>query len=196
MMPSFEQEVKDFLTRRHLLFRDHTSDFGELDFEIEIGAAPAVFWLDVKEKMQTYTIANWPEVEFPENDLFILDDLGARKVLQHAPNSAVAIRDNPGNRYSFLTAVDMFLMPKKRVNRKIQKNVVEYKGKWLINLRNGKIASNVGEVISCIEQYIAEHKKIFSDFLPCYGDYLGERIDSGGITRRPEHWEKDVSSTR
>ena len=30
----------------------------------------------------------------------------------------------------------------------------------------------------------------------CHGDYGGEEIGVGGITRNPEHWDVDVSSTR
>lgn len=37
---------------------------------------------------------------------------------------------------------------------------------------------------------------IFQNTLECYGSYIGEKIGSGGIIRRPEHWKQDVSSTR
>jgi hypothetical protein len=87
-------------------------------------------------------------------------------------------------------------MPKKRVNRVIKKQVETQKGKWLIDLRNGRACGNLSEIFEAIESYLKDRKNIFLHTLDCYGKYFGEEIGKGGITRKPGHWEIDVKGTR
>jgi hypothetical protein len=43
---------------------------------------------------------------------------------------------------------------------------------------------------------LKERENIFLKTLECYGNYYGEEIGQGGITRKPGHWEIDVKGTR
>jgi hypothetical protein len=128
--------------------------------------------------------------------LFILDDLAVRKCLAHAPQSGILIRDNIRERYFYFSIVDLSLMPRKRVNRPINKNQPDIKGKWLINLCNGKEAQSLDKAISHIRQYLQDLKTVLFEVLECYGNYVDENIDIGGIVRNPSHWDTDVQSTR
>jgi hypothetical protein len=166
-----------------------------LDFTIiDINGQPA-FHFDVKEKRQKYNLNNWPKFA-PESDLFILDDLAVRKCLAYGPKSGILIRDNIRKKYNFVSIVDLALMPRARVNRPIHRNQHEEKGKWLINLRNGKEFQLLDEAYNHFHLYLQELNSVLLDTISCYGNYIGEDIQVGGIVRTPSHWETDVKNTR
>lgn len=192
---SFEQELKNYFARENIQFSDGTSSYDQLDFTINDKVGQPVFHLDVKEKRQKYNLTNWPKFA-PESDLFVLDDLAVRKCLAYAPESGILVRDNIRERYFFFSVIDLALMPRKRVNRPINKNQPDIKGKWLVNLRNGKEAKSLTEAVFHIRYYLRDMNTCLFESLECYGDYAGEKVDVGGIVRKPEHWDKDVQSTR
>lgn len=195
-MQSLENEFKFFFKHHQIPFEDHTASLKKLDFSFGDPKAKTCFSFDVKEKRQHYITRNWQHVNIPEEYLFILDDLAARKILAFAPNSGLVIRDNIHQKYYFCSIVDLYLMPKIRVNRLIKKQVETQKGKWLIDLRNGKMCDNLNEIFAAIDSYLKDRENIFLQTLKCYGNYYGEEIGQGGITRKPGHWEIDVKGTR
>lgn len=128
--------------------------------------------------------------------MFILDELTVRKCLGFAPRAGVAIKDVIGERYVFFSVIDLALMPRVRVNRRIERNQPDLKGKWIVDLRNGRQATTLDELLGHIQTYLANLHSILYEIHPCYGDYVGETVADGGITRRPEHWSQDVRSSR
>ena len=194
-MISLEQEIKEYLTKHGMPFEEGCDEFDKLDFCIH-SEQRGTFHFDAKEKRQKLQMANWPDIGVPEEHLFILDDLAARKTLLKAPRSGIIIRDNGISLYYFIPIVDLVLMPKVRVNRKINRNEPALKGKWLIDFRNSQECSGLQEVFRSIAHYVDVFPEIYQNTLECYGNYIGETIGKGGITRRPEHWDQDVSSTR
>ena len=194
-MLSLEQEIKEFLKLHGTQYQEGCNEFDKLDFCIH-SQQRGDFHFDAKEKIQNIQPANWPDIGVPEEFFFILDDLAARKTLLKSPRSGIVVRDNLNSIYYFFSIVDLFLMPRVRVNRRIERNIPTLKGKWLVDLRNGTKARNLQEVFKAIAQYTDSFDEIFQNTLECYGSNNGEIIRQGGITRRPEHWNKDVSSTR
>ncbi len=193
---SFEHEVKSYFADRGINYLDNSSSYKELDFTIlHKKTKEAAFHLEVKEKGQRYTEENWPKFA-PEIHMFILDDLTIRKCLGRAPESGILIRDNLRSKYFFFSVIDLALMPKKRVNRKIEKKQLGLKGKWLVDLRNGREFQTLNDAISYIRDFLKELDEILYSRLDCYGTYVGENIMSGGVVRQPEHWTKDVRNTR
>ena len=195
-MDSLEKEIKDYFKGQGIPLADNSNSFEKLDFGFGDRDAKRYFSFDVKEKRQRYNMNNWQVANIPEEYLFILDDLAARKILAYAPNSGIIVRDNMHHRYFLFTVVDLYLMPKQRVNRTIKKQVEAYKGKWLIDLRNGQMFDRLADVFKGIEAYLDDRENIFLKILECYGDYMGEEIGKGGIVRVPEHWQTDVDETR
>ncbi len=191
---SVEQEVKAYLQRAGIPFTDHTTAYKQLDFTITF-TYKQPFYLEVKEKRQQYNPQNWPQVA-PQVEMFILDDLTVRKCLAYAPWSGVLVRDNLTGRYIFFSVVDLALMPKTRVNRPINRNQPASKGKWIINLGNGQAADQLAEALAQIQHYLQGLPTTLFDVLECYGSYVDEAVESGGITRNPEHWQVDVQATR
>lgn len=192
---SFEQEIKTYLVQKGIKFADGSSSYNQLDFTLCDKNGQAAFHFDVKEKRQEYNLANWPKFASAP-DLFILDDLAVRKCLAYAPKSGILIRDNLREAYVFFSVIDLALMPKKRVNRPINRNQPGSKGKWLINLRNGKESQSIDDAISGIYSFLQDLPSVLFQTLECYGSYVDETIDRGGIVRRSSFWDTDVKSTR
>jgi hypothetical protein len=192
--PSIEQELRQFLTRAGISFVDQTTSFKALDFTLLI-EGKAAFYLEVKEKRQPYNMNNWPKFA-PEVDLFILDDLTIRKCIGYAPRSGILVRDNMHHRYYFFSVIDLALMPRMRLNRTIQRQVQEMKGKWLVNLQNSTSSDSLAKALVVIEEYVDELPLILDEQHSCYGRYVGEEIGSGGVRRNPEHWQTDIRETR
>jgi len=192
---SLEQEIRTLFQQRRVNYVDHSDSFTQLDFGFGDRSAMRYFAFDAKEKRQPYDLRNW-QTAIPEAHFFILDDLACRKILLHAPNAGLLVRDTPQQRYLFFTVVDLFLMPKVRVNRPIHRAQREFKGKWLIDLRNGRSLARLDELLAAIDDYLDRRRAIFYETRECYGEYVGEEIGRGGIERRPEHWDTDFGATR
>lgn len=192
---SFEEELKNYMGSRNIPFQDHCASMDTLDFHLFDRNNDFIFSFDAKEKKQKYNLSNWPATEVPEEQLFIIDDLAARKILKESPRAGILIRNNLTENYIFFSVVDLMLMPKIRVNRPIKKNVATFKGKWLFDLRNGSSSDDLQGSFVKIREYIMSFDDIFTNILDCYGSYVGENISSGGIVRKPEHWDIDNSTT-
>lgn len=191
---SFEQEIKAYFRQKKIKFSDSSASYDQLDFSILKNDKP-VFYFDAKEKRQNYNLNNWPKI-VSQQDSLILDDLAIRKCLAFAPQSGILVRDNLRMKYFFFSILDLALMPRLRANRAIDRNQVGIKGKWLIDLRNGKQAQSVEDAIDEIRGYMQNLKTYLYKILECYGSYVGENIEQGGIVRQPTHWDTDVQSTR
>lgn len=191
---SFEQEIRTYLQQVGRPYTDETRAFSELDFTLLLPAGVR-FHLEAKEKRQPYNMTAWPAFA-PEAELFILDDLTVRKCLAFAPRAGVAVKDGVRGRYHFFSVLDLALMPRQRVNRRIERNAPDLKGKWLIDLRNGQAARDVAGLLALVDNYLAGlHAALYLEHA-CYGRYVGENVGEGGTTRRPGHWEKDVRNAR
>lgn len=194
-MHSFEQEIKAFLQAKKLEYKDNSSSFKRLDFSVRLDEN-WTFHFDAKEKRQKYNLFNWKLTADQEPHTFIIDDLAARKILAFGPYSGMVVRDNLLGGYYFFSVLDLFLMPKIRVNRPIEKNSKAMKGKWVIDLRSGKKCASMVEVLQMFHHYIAKREDLFLNILDCFGNYQGEDIGERGEVRRPEYWETDVKETR
>jgi hypothetical protein len=194
-MVSFEQEIKAFLSSRKLVYKDGSSSFKRLDFSVKLDEN-WTFHFDAKEKRQKINLFNWKITAEQEPHTFIIDDLAARKILAFGPYAGMVVRDNLLGEYYFYSILDLFLMPKTRVNRPIEKNTKAMKGKWIIDLRSGTKCSNMDEVLQLIKNYITKREDLFLNILDCYGNYHGENIGERGEVRRAKHWDTDVKETR
>jgi hypothetical protein len=194
-MISFEQEIKTFLKQQGLEFKDNSESFKRLDFSVQLDENWR-FHFDAKEKRQRYNLYNWHLTEELEKHTFIIDDLAARKVLAYAPYAGMVVRDNLLGGYYFFSVLDLFLMPKTRVNRPIFKEKEALKGKWIIDLRNGLKCPSMEKVLLAMRLFVEKREDLFLNILECFGDYTGEDIVNRGEVRKPEYWNIDVMETR
>ena len=195
-MISLEQEVKAYFRSQNMAFEDNCRSFSRLDFAFGSRQQGRRFFFDAKEKRQPLNMQNWPVSTVPQERLFILDDLAARKVLAYAPQSGLVIRDNLRQSYHLFTVLDLFLMPRQRINRPIENEVQAMKGKWLVDLRSSFTSASLAGIFTAINAYLDQREAILFKQLACYGHYAGEQIQDQGTTRRPGHWDVDISATR
>ena len=86
------------------------------------------YYAELKEKNQRYGQRWHSRVPYPEEDLFIMDELTVRRSLKHGYEVAFLLRDNPGGGRLFYAPIwEMIAVPRVRVNR-------DKKGKWLIDM--------------------------------------------------------------
>jgi hypothetical protein len=192
---SLEQEMDLYLKSQGLKFYNYTVSPVRLDFTIFMPHGGEKFFLEVKEKRKTTKISQWPKVNIPEPDLFILDDLSARKILKMAPNSGLIVRTNLTNRYYFFDVVTLWEMPRLRVNRALNEEKTVFKGKWMIDLRNGYQGNKLDQVFGALKTYYEQQEQYFRE-PECFGNFRGEHIGVGGEVRTRAFKIEDYNATR
>lgn len=152
---------------------DATDSFDEVDFEL--GCRGRRIFLEIKEKKQRYREGWVAAADLEEEHLFILDELAARKIVLRSPRAYLLIRDAMLDRFSVLGALEIITIPKVRVNRSINGGVATFKGKWLIDLRNGEQTGSLSEVLAFIKRRSASEEEIWKS-LACHGRYEKENV--------------------
>ncbi len=194
-MLSFEQEVREFLDNSTVEYVDNSGEPDMPDFAMKFPGTYNYFYLEVKEKRQHVKTSNWPQVEFPEEDLVLIDELSARRLMRYAPNSGIMIRDNLQLRYIFIDVTRLWLMPRIRVNRPMSASRETYKGKWMINLRNGVVAHALKTAMTAVQSRSQDMYRTAA-FTQCVGRFIGEEIPVGGEVRQQWMKEYDYWATR
>ena len=171
---SFERRIRGVLAAdREFVLLDSTDSYDEIDFEL--GFRGRRLFLEVKEKKQRYREA-WVEAGgIPEADLFILDELAARRLVLKAPRAYLLVNDHLGERYCIAGALDLVSMPKARVNRSIEDEVATFKGKWLVDLVNMEPAGSLEEAIAYLKRRLGGEDDYWNA-LACHGRYRGENV--------------------
>jgi len=188
----FEQEVRSLLITQKIPFVDGTQSTSELDFHLPRHK----IHFDAKEKTQPFSMKNWAGTAIAQEDLFIIDDLSARKLLRNAPLSFCLIKDSssPPVMYYIYSIVDLLCIPKTRATRPIEKSVKAFKGKWLLNLRDAAVFDELVEAIKYMLSYERKFPLIFSEHIDCWGHYPSEEIKTSGRTRIAAFWKKDATA--
>jgi len=192
-MISFEQQVMEYLINNDFEFVDNTTSPDMPDFSITFQSG--LFQLEVKEKRQEVKLSNWPTVEISKDNIVIVDELTARRLMAWSPNAGVLFRDNLQQRYIFIDVVKLWLMPRKRANRKISDNSDSYKGKWILNGINGVVTKSLHTAMRAIMDY-AERAPVALEQSRCLGTFAGEDVPVGGEVRTAMMKEYDYRSTR
>lgn len=152
---------------------DSTDSFDEVDFEL--GVRGRRIFLEVKEKKQRYRDL-WAELaDVPEDHLFILDELAVRKIMLRAPRAYLLVHDAIAGLFAVFGALELLTMPKTRVNRSIDGGVPTFKGKWLIDRRNGESCETVEEAVSFIKRRLSSEDEYWKA-LACHARYENESL--------------------
>lgn len=171
---AFERKVRRALDEDgEFVLLDSTDSFDEIDFEL--GCRGRRIFLEVKEKKQRYREAWVQAAGLTEIDLFILDELAARKLVLRSPRAYLLINDVPGERFAVTGALDLITMPKSRVNRSIDGGVATFKGKWLIDLRNTEAFGDLAGAVAYLKRRSVGEDEYWKA-LACHGRYEGENL--------------------
>ncbi len=112
-----------------------TASLDRLDYQL-LGPGERLCELELKTKRQPYR--GWAHLrpELAETDLFILDELALRRVVDAGRYPFLLVRDVPGRRWALWSTAELVLATKMRVSRKLATSGT-FKGKLLIDLGGG-----------------------------------------------------------
>lgn len=152
---------------------DATDSYDEVDFEL--GCRGRRVFLEVKQKKQKYRDGWVTAAGIEDEHLFILDELAARKIVLRAPRAYMLVNDAIAGSHTVFGALELITVPKSRVNRSIDGGVATFKGKWLIDLRNGERWPSVSEALAFVKRRSSSEDDYWKT-LACHGRYEGESI--------------------
>ncbi len=130
-----EAEVAQAIDQHPELVRlaSSTASLDRLDYQL-LGPGERLCELELKTKRQPYR--GWAHLrpELPEADVFILDELALRRIVDAGRYAFLLVRDIPGNRWALWSTAELVLASKVRVSRKLATTSVSDKGKLLIDV--------------------------------------------------------------
>lgn len=131
------------------LLDSHRDSVGELDFRV-CAADGVASWVELKAKHQEYR--GWTELRpsTPERDLFIIDELALRKLLDGGRRTHLLIADLPSKRWVLFDLFDLTMTTKVRAVRHLQGRRAAEKGKLLIDLSDGTSRRTLRESIELL----------------------------------------------
>ena len=178
---AFEAAVKAGLDALGWQYEDHTAnhEHPDLTFFRQVRGKPVRAALELKEKRQPFR-PRWAELAgLPESELLVLDEVSARKLLARAPRAFLLFHDmtRPERPYVLYTVVDLFCMPKVRVQRAIALNDRRLKAKWLLDRRHGQAFSDLGAAFAVMAAYL--DRRMMEDLrrVEPYGPFAGETVE-------------------
>ena len=179
---AFEEEVKARLLALGWQLEDHTSDHDhpDLGFLRTVRGKSVRAALELKEKRQPLR-DRWVELAgVPEHVLLVLDEVSARKLLARAPRAFLLFHDltQPEWPYVLFTIIDLFCLPKVRVQRPINLNGPRMKGKWLLDRRHGQAFANLNGVFAAMATYL--DRRMMDDLwrVEPHGPFTGETVET------------------
>ncbi|RQW79921.1 MAG: hypothetical protein EHM79_20380 [Geobacter sp.] len=179
---AFEEEVKAGLVALGWQYEDHTTahEQPDLSFLRQVRGKPVHAVLELKEKRQPLR-GRWVELAgVPEQELLVLDEVSARKLLARAPRAFLLFHDlaRPDAPYVLFTIIDLFCMPKVRVQRAINLNNRRMKAKWLLDRRHGQAFANLNGVFAAMATYL--DRQMMDDLrrLEPHGQFIGETVET------------------
>ena len=109
-----------------------TASLDRLDYQL-LGPGERLCELELKTKRQPYRGWAYLRPELAEADVFILDELALRRVVDAGRYAFLLVRDMPGQRWALWSTAELVLASKVRVSRKLATPGVS-KGKLLVDL--------------------------------------------------------------
>lgn len=191
----FEADCKAFVEKHeHIhLVEDNTNSVDKIDFILELNKKR--FALDCKVKNRTYR-EKWHELlRIPEKDTFIFDETAIKKLFSEYPYGFMLIFNKPDDEHIVFNCLDLLFIPRKRINRLIEKNQKRIKGKWVVNLNWGHRFESMVLSFDYMAQFIANDLEKRMKQLECYEIPDTEKILTldKEYSRKPYYWTKDLS---
>ena len=150
------------------LLTNSTSTFDRLDYQL-LGPGERLIELELKAKHQPLS-EGWrqlrPEVDAP--DLFVMDELAVRKIVDAGRYAFLLIRDIPRDLWHLFSAGDLVVASRVRHTRRLEKSQVPtYKGKLVFNLREAGYCSRELDVaLEAIASTASEIEARWTDISP------------------------------
>ncbi len=136
--------------------------------------------LELKEKRQPYR-GRWAELAgVPEAELFVLDEVSARKLLANSPRALLLFWDEtqPAQPYVLFSIIDLYCIPKVRVQRPIALSSRRVKAKWLLDRRHGRAFAELKDAFAAMTNYLDHGMLADLRRLEAHGDFVGETLET------------------
>lgn len=169
---AIESEVERAIRRASCLrlLRSSTTSFDRLDFQL-VGPGEHLLELEVKAKHQPLSAA-WralrPDVD--PADLFVLDELALRKIVDAGRYAFLLVRDLPRSRWVLWSAGDLHVATRVRHARPLARDASgpsRTKGKLLFDLTEVGIAvDHVDDAIDALATLASRLDAMWADIAP------------------------------
>ncbi len=147
------------------MLRCSTASTERLDYQL---AGPGARLLEIELKMKRQVYRGWsyrPDV--PEKDLFILDELALRKLIDAGRYAFLLVRDLPCDRWAVWSTHDLVMTSKVRVTRQLAVGTGAVKGKVLISFaEDASLFCDVSSSIDFIVDTLKTVDQRWSDIAP------------------------------
>jgi hypothetical protein len=152
---------------RLTLLRASTQSFDRLDFQI-LAPGERLVELEVKAKHQPLS-SGWqrlrPDVQ--SADLFVLDELALRKILDAGRYAFLLVRDIPRARWVLWSAGDLLVASRVRHARRLDKEASAIKGKLVFDLsETGFSTPTLSDALDSLTTTVASIDAMWADVSP------------------------------
>lgn len=142
-----------------------TDAYDQLDYEL-VGPGGRRLQLELKAKHQPYV--GWRDLrpEVAEGDLFILDELALRRLVDAGRYGFLLVRDVPGDRWVLWSLAELVIGSKVRVSRNLA-TPGRVKGKVLLDLSEAAVAAtSLGAALDRLADCVARIERQWGDIAP------------------------------
>lgn len=150
------------------LLKASTTSFDRLDFQV-LSATEQLVQVELKAKRQPLS-KGWRDLrpEVPPQDLFVLDELALRKIVDAGRYAFLLVRDVPTARWVLWTVGDLLVASRARHTRALDRGAgTHYKGKLLFDLGEAGLATHdLGVALDAIERTTRRLDAWWSDVAP------------------------------
>ena len=163
-----ESEVEAALDAHAILVRlsSSTTSLDRLDYQI-LGPGERLCQLELKAKRQPYKGWSALRPEVAPTDLFILDELALRRIVDAGRYGFLLVRDMPEDRWAVWSTAELVLATKVRVGRRLVTGVERTKGKVLIDLSSAAVVTKtLPAALSALATLVGLIDRRWSDIAP------------------------------
>jgi hypothetical protein len=132
------------------LVHNSTNSFDRLDYQVL--CADQLIELEVKAKHQPLSLG-WQRLrpDVRPVDLFVLDELAMRKIVDVGRYAFLLVRDVPGNRWCLWSAGDLVVASRVRHTRRLDTGSQRSKGKLLFDLSEaGHVTTSLADALDSL----------------------------------------------
>ena len=165
-----EAEVEHAITSHEelSLLRASTTSFDRLDFQL-LAPGERLVEIEVKAKMQPLS-AGWRALRHDVDpaDLFVLDELALRKIVDAGRYAFLLVRDIPRARWALWSSGDLLVASRVRHARRIDKGSRPmFKGKLLFDLSEAGFQSlSLSDALAALCATVGQLEALWSDVAP------------------------------
>lgn len=149
-----------------IMLKRSTASTDRLDYQL-LGPGERLIELELKTKRQPYQGWSRYRPDLPESDLFILDELALRRIVDAGRYAFLLVNDMPGRRWCLWSTADLVLTSKSRVARSLSREADRVKGKLLISLvEHSIVCATLAQAIEVLISSIHEVDRAWDDIAP------------------------------